>query len=508
MLPRSCCTVWILLSAGAAAAVFVEKPEASGVLQRRRRANSGFLEEMQQGNLERECIEEICNYEEAREVFEDTDTTRRFWQTYKHGDPCLINPCNNGTCVVTGSTHRCYCAEGFGGRYCETAVEDLLKCLYQNGLCEHFCDGSGETTRCFCADGYKLGPDGRRCIAQVEYPCGRLPPQETGVNQSVVGLTRLVGSNHCPKGACPWQVLVQLNGNSHCGGVLIDPDWVVTAAHCIHGNTVQTLAVVAGEHNLDVDDGTEQRIPVAMAIAHEGYVPATGDSDVALLRLSRPVSLNRDVVPVCLPTKDLAERELLPVRYHTVSGWGKRTSGGNAESPGTPTGAPVSPFLRTMSVPILQNSQCSQRAQFNFTNNMLCAGYLGGHRESCRGDDGSPLVTLYGSTHFLTGVVGWGRGCSQPGYYGVYVNMANFVDWVEGAVKDTPTAPTANDKPAQKADIVTFTGVYKEVLVVYKEVLVVYKEVLVVYKEVLVVYKEVLVVYKEVLVVYKEVLSS
>lgn len=188
-----------------------------------------------------------------------------------------------------------------------------------------------------------------------------------------------------------------------------------------------------------------------MAIAHEGYVPATGDSDVALLRLSRPVALSRHAVPVCLPTKDFAERELLPVRYHTVTGWGKRTTGGNADS--APVGAPVSPFLRKMSVPIIQNSQCTQRTQFNFTTNMLCAGYLEGRQESCRGDDGSPLVTLYGSTHFLTGVVGWGRGCPHPGYYGVYANMANFVDWVEGVVKDTPTATTANEKTAENADM-------------------------------------------------------
>ena len=58
--------------------VFVEKREANGVLQRWRRANSGFLEELQQGNLERECIEEICDYEEAREVFEDNDKTVRW----------------------------------------------------------------------------------------------------------------------------------------------------------------------------------------------------------------------------------------------------------------------------------------------------------------------------------------------------------------------------------------------------------------------------------------------
>ncbi|XP_040887956.1 coagulation factor VII-like isoform X2 [Toxotes jaculatrix] len=121
MLLRSCCTVWILLLGPAAAAVFVEKDEADRVLQRRRRANSGFLEELRQGNLERECIEEICNYEEAREVFEDDDKTRKFWLTYDRRDPCLVNPChNNGTCVYVATNYECQCPEGFEGRYCQT----------------------------------------------------------------------------------------------------------------------------------------------------------------------------------------------------------------------------------------------------------------------------------------------------------------------------------------------------------------------------------------------------
>ncbi|XP_023252161.1 coagulation factor VII-like [Seriola lalandi dorsalis] len=452
MLLRSCCTIWTLLLGFTAAAVFVEKREANAVLQRWRRANSGFLEELKQGNLERECIEEICDYEEAREVFEDEGKTRQFWLTYERRDPCLVNPChNNGTCLYVGTNYECQCSEGFEGRYCQTVFEDSLKCLYQNGHCQHFCDGSGERRRCSCADGYKLAEDGRQCVAQVEYPCGQLAPQETGLNHSVEGQTRLVGANHCPRGQCPWQVLVQLNGKSHCGGVLIRPDWVITAAHCIHGNNPKNLTVVAGEHNLDIEEGTEQKIPVSMAIAHGNYVPATGDSDVALLWLSRAVTLNRDIIPVCLPTTDFSERELLLVRYHTVSGWGKRTSGGNTETSAAPPGAPVSPILRKMSVPIIQNSQCSHRAQFNFTDNMLCAGYLEGRQESCRGDDGSPLVTLYGSTHFLTGVVGWGRGCSQPGYYGVYTKMANFVDWVETITKDPPTMMTANEEPVERS---------------------------------------------------------
>ncbi|XP_028255572.1 coagulation factor VII-like [Parambassis ranga] len=450
MLLRSCCSVWFFFGV-AAAAVFVEKHQADSVLRRWRRANSGFLEEIKPGNLERECIEEICDYEEAREVFEDNEKTRQFWLTYDRRDPCLVNPChNNGTCIYMGSSYECQCPEGFEGRYCQTVFEDSLKCLYLNGHCQHFCDAAGDRRRCFCADGYRLGEDGRRCVAQVKFPCGQVPPSQAGLNQTAVLQPRAVGSHHCPKGDCPWQVLVQLNGNSHCGGVLIHPHWVITAAHCIHGNAAQNLTVVAGEHDLDMEEGTEQRVSVTMATAHEGYVPATGDSDIALLRLSPAITLTRHAVPICLPTKDFAERELLPVRYHTVTGWGKRTTGGNHDKPGAPPRGPVSPVLRKMSVPIIQSSQCSQRAQVNLTSNMLCAGYLEGRQDSCRGDDGSPLVTVYGSTHFLTGVVGWGRGCTHPGYYGVYTNMVNFVEWVEATMKTPPTTALPSDLLEQK----------------------------------------------------------
>lgn len=183
-----------------------------------------------------------------------------------------------------------------------------------------------------------------------------------------------------------------------------------------------------------MEEGTEQRIPVSVAIAHEDYDPVTGDSDIALLRLSQEVTLNRYAVPVCLPQEQFLKCELTPIRFHTVSGWGKRTNGGNALESDDPP-APSSPILRKLSVPILANSDCTQKSGFNFTDKMLCAGYMEGHQEACTGDDGSPLVTLYGTTHFLMGVVGWGKGCPTPGYYGVYANMVHFLGWVEDTMK-------------------------------------------------------------------------
>lgn len=103
---------------------------------------------------------------------------------------------------------------------------------------------------------------------------------------------------------------------------------------------------------MDADEGTEQKTPVATVFAHEGYVSDTGDSNIALLQLNASVSLNRGVIP-------------------------------------------MSGSCRT---------QYSHRSQFNFTDSMLCTRCLEGNQQSFLGVDGSPLATLYVSTHFLTGV--------------------------------------------------------------------------------------------------------
>uniref|UniRef100_A0A3B3ZT74 Coagulation factor VIIi n=1 Tax=Periophthalmus magnuspinnatus TaxID=409849 RepID=A0A3B3ZT74_9GOBI len=389
----------LCLSNPLCAPVFIDPSEAHSVLVRSKRANSGFLEELKQGNLERECVEEICDYEEAREVFED-DTKTYTCVSDPGADPCNINPCqNNGTCHRIGASYSCLCTEGFEGRHCQTVFEDSLKCLFQNGRCEHFCDGSGAKRRCSCLDGYMLGEDDRSCVAQVEFPCGQLAP-EPELNQTQGPQTRLVGSNQCPKGACPWQVLLELNQMPHCGGVLIRPDWILTAAHCTW------FGSVLGVSDLESWSGSEQRVLVrSVALAPE-YSWVSGHRDLALVQLDQALVLGRNVVPICLPNLDLTEKELVQIRYHTVSGWGQRT---------------ILYSLRPL---------CAQKSGLNLTDHMICAGYLSGRQDSCRGDDGSPLITEFGSTHFLLGVAGWGRGCAEPGFYGVYTNVAHFIEWI------------------------------------------------------------------------------
>ncbi|KAJ8405960.1 hypothetical protein AAFF_G00308480 [Aldrovandia affinis] len=429
------------------ASVFIRKDDAHVLLHRSRRANAGFFEEIKKGNLERECVEEICDFEEAHEVFEDDALTKQFWITYSGREPCLDNPCqNNGTCIYMEKSYQCQCLEGFEGKYCQEAFEDTLKCLYVNGGCEHFCNGTGARHRCECAEGYALGDNGKECIAQVEYPCGKIPL--LSVNQPVQPKVRIVGGSQCPKGHCPWQVLLEHEGHSLCGGVIVHQEWVITAAHCVDKRESTHLRVIAGEHDVLVAEDTEEQVAVAEVIVHERYNVTTGDSDIALLRLQGGMSFSPHVVPVCLPQSDFSRRELAAVRFSTLSGWGGRTTGWNAPPPGP--GRPISAVLRRLEVPRIPRPECERSSGVNLTLSMFCAGYMEGPAHSCRGDDGSPLTTMHGRTAFLTGLVAWGRGCTTPGYYGIFTSIDHFLPWLQqhmSAPRPHLTNQTAPSRP-------------------------------------------------------------
>ncbi len=197
---------------------------------------------------------------------------------------------------------------------------------------------------------------------------------------------------------------------------------------------MQRVGLSSGDHDLDVMDGSEEAYDVARVVIHESYDPVSLDSDLALLQLRGEAKRSAYAVPVCLPTPQLAQNELAFVRFHTLSGWGKRTTGDNTH-PSKGLEAPSSATLQWLAVPMMPTAQCAEKSGVNITANMFCAGYAEGGLESCRGHDGSPLVTRYEGTSFLMGVVSWGKGCDQPGYYGIYTKVANFLKWLEVVMK-------------------------------------------------------------------------
>ncbi|XP_055083225.1 coagulation factor VII [Periophthalmus magnuspinnatus] len=394
-------------------------PGSDPVLVRTRRANL-FLEEMRTGNLERECVEEKCSYEEAREIFPQKQQLEAFWTKYQAGDPCDSAPCQNGaTCTRHVHSFTCKCAPGYHGHLCDKAKSTSWSCRHRNGGCEHFCADSTERAQiCSCADGYRRDQDNTSCIPNVAFPCGRI---------QMYFAPRVVNGQVCPKGHCPWQALLTENHDFVCGAVVLNPRWVLTAAHCVQPKPNGVFHITVGEHDLSLPENTEQKRRVVKVLVHEDYNQTSSDSDLALLKLVRDVKLGRYVIPVCLPGprgqgsgpgSGLA-RTLAAVRVSTVSGWGRVAQFGQP-----------SDILQRVNVPRVRTLDCRAQTGLNISRNMLCFGMRSGGQDSCEGDSGGPLVTRFRKTSFLTGIVSWGRGCAERGQYGVYTRVINYLPWI------------------------------------------------------------------------------
>ncbi|KAK9393609.1 coagulation factor IX [Crotalus adamanteus] len=373
-------------------AVFINQEEASTVLHRYRRFNTGRLEEVLQGNLERECMEELCNYEEAREIFENDEKTMTFWTVYMDGDQCDPNPCKNGgRCKDDTNDYVCWCPGGFEGKSCELDAT----CKTKNGGCKQFCkDNEAGRAVCSCAAGYRLKEDMKTCEPTVPFPCGMIQAPEAknkftrahpsnsfdhwivssnatddgeeGYNHTQVSFhlasnIRVVGGMDSKKGEVPWQVyLLNYEGKGFCGGTIINEKWIVTAAHCLE---FQPQMIVAGEHNVYVVDNTEQYRNVVRAIPHPTYnVTNKYHNDIALLELDRPLEFNHYVIPICLGDKDFTNN-LLKFGLGTVSGWGKLAYQGRQAS-----------ILQVLQIRFIDRSTCLRSSSYPILPNMFCAG--------------------------------------------------------------------------------------------------------------------------------------
>ncbi|XP_077165509.1 coagulation factor IX [Paroedura picta] len=429
-------------------AVFIDQEEASYVLHRYKRFNSGRLEEVIAGNLERECLEEKCSYEEAREVFENHEKTMEFWNAYIDGDQCESNPCTNGgKCEDQVGYYICWCPAGYEGKNCELDAT----CATKNGGCKQFCKNTpSKRVVCSCAPGYKLGADQRSCEPAVPFPCGRITAPEAASkltrsintfdnwftndtdiednSTQIVPLSgtkiRVVGGQNSKKGEVPWQVYVlDSEQKGFCGGSIINENWIVTAAHCIESGP---HTIVAGELRREEDDQTEQTRRVVRIIPYPAYNSSQRyNHDIALLELDSPLELNSYVTPVCIADKEFTN-SLLKFGMSMVSGWGRLAFQGREAS-----------ILQVLKVQLIDRATCMRNTKVTIVPSMFCAGHPHEAKDTCQGDSGGPHATEMEGTWFLTGITSWGERCAMKDKYGIYTRVARYVKWIRDTIRLT-----------------------------------------------------------------------
>jgi len=243
--------------------------------------------------------------------------------------------------------------------------------------------------------------------------------------------TRIVGGQNAEVNEWPWMVALSrgTDGSSQsyiCGGTLIAEEWVVSAAHCFFdtsGNRVlfeNNMRIVLGDHDISTETETTIRevFAVSQITLHPTYVFQTNKDDIALLKVSTKVDLNKHA-PACLPEQGATFVGQTAFAY----GWGALQYG-TGEYPD---------ILQEVALPVVSVADCKAAyGESSIIDGMLCAGG-DGVKDSCSGDSGGPLtVPNTSDRHVLIGATSFGRGCAVEGFFGVYADVpfyrTSFID--------------------------------------------------------------------------------
>ncbi|MEM7799447.1 MAG: serine protease [Chloroflexota bacterium] len=269
-----------------------------------------------------------------------------------------------------------------------------------------------------------------------------------GLSNGIDGtIARRIGFNQSPEqshstgktpatpGEQPWMVALvdSYESNAYngqfCGGSLIAPDLVLTAAHCLEGfQSPEEIDVVVGRHVLSSSEG--ERIAASAVYMHNGYLnTADGeDNDIAIIKLERPSAAGTPIKVIDGSNAYVDD----PGAAARATGWGILTDTGD-DAPDT---------LHGVNLPVVSQETCRESYGSDLTPDGICAGLEAGGKDTCSGDSGGPLVaTDRNGNPVQIGITSWGDICGAPGSYGVYARLTEYEGWIN-SIRNGETTPS------------------------------------------------------------------
>lgn len=287
-----------------------------------------------------------------------------------------------------------------------------------------------------------LGRDQPVCLPVCGQPSRSLPNL----------VKRIIGGRNAEPGLFPWQALIVVEDTSRVpndkwfgSGALLSESWILTAAHVLRSqrrdNTVtpvskEHITVYLGLHDIRDKSGAANS-SAARVVLHPDFNIQNYNHDIALVQLQEPVPLGPHIMPICLPRPE--PEGPAPHTLGLVAGWGISNPNVTVDeiiSSGTRT---LSDILQYVKLPVVPHAECktsyeSRLGNYSVTENMFCAGYYEGGKDTCLGDSGGAFVLLDDLSHswVAQGLVSWGgpEECGSKQVYGVYTKVSNYVDWV------------------------------------------------------------------------------